>query len=153
MLEFLNERDKVILFAEGTNAEKTRVFAEMREAGIDMDAWCEAMCIVCVFGSMAEARLTGRSFDEVWNDYPSEYDRRDANRYCYWCGMTPEQTKVMIGRAIAGAKERIADDAVWAAILALADELKPGRTEGPRAVQIAMRAYEQAARDRTRGAA
>lgn len=145
MQEFLTANGKLELFAEGTLDELTQTCAEMREAGIDLEMWHLAKCIEFVFGPMAEARLTGRSFDEVWDDYSSEADLKDATRYGVLCGMTTEQIVATINQAIAVAEERMAIPQVWAAIRALAAKLKPGRTGGRRASNIVMRAMKQAA--------
>lgn len=44
--------------------------------------------------------------------------------------MTPEQVEETIDAAIVGAWERMAVPGVWQAILAVADELRLGRTPG-----------------------
>jgi hypothetical protein len=51
--------------------------------------WFRAKSIEAIFGPMAEARLTGEPFDEVWNGYSSEGDVRDVIRTGRFCGMAP----------------------------------------------------------------
>ena len=115
-------------------------FARMRSAGIDVDLWCRAKCIETVFGPMAEAKLLGRSFDEVWNEESSEADRRDMLRNCKLCGMIPKQVDSAYAETIGTAKEYMGRPEVWRAILALADKLKPGRMKGRVAAGIITRA-------------
>ena len=58
----------------GNGLDLVPIFAEMRSAGIDFDWWFRAKSIEAISGPMAEAKLTGELFDEVWNGYSSECD-------------------------------------------------------------------------------
>jgi hypothetical protein len=119
------------------------IFAEMRVAEIDLKIWHLAKCVECVFGPIAEAKLTNQRFAEIWNEYSSEADFKDAVRYGMLCGMANEQISATIERAITIAEEKMALPEIWAAIIALAAKLKPGRMLGRRAAQIVMSAMER----------
>lgn len=116
------------------------VLVKMRSAGIDVDLWCKAKCIEAVFGPMAEAKLMGKSFDEVWNEESSEADRRNMLRFCRLCGMAPKQIESAYAETIGTAEEYMGRPEVWRAILALADKLKPGRMKGRLAADTICRA-------------
>src|SRR5262249_16727718 len=47
-------------------AELTSCIAEMREAGMDVDGWFTTKVIELILGPMAEAKLLGKSFDDVF---------------------------------------------------------------------------------------
>jgi len=112
----------------GVQLDLQPIFAKMRSAGIDVDSWCTAKSIEAIFGPMAEARVTEKPFDEVWDDYSSEADRRDMVRFCRLSGMTDEQFERAYAQNICIAEQHMDRPEVWRAILALANKLKPGRT-------------------------
>jgi hypothetical protein len=121
------------------DADLIPVVAEMRVASIDVDWWYRAMSIVFMLGPMAEARLVGKPFEEIWNSYSSESDLSDAVRYGLMCSMTPEQIEVAVAENAHIAQQIMERPSTWAAILALAGRLKYGRTPGELAAQIVMR--------------
>jgi hypothetical protein len=140
MLEFLESKIR-----SGRSLEITREhFAEMRAAGIDVDDWFRAKSVECIFGPMAEAKSLGKPFNEVFNDDGAEGDIVDIFRNGTLCGMTPDQIAHSIGENVALAERDMAHPEVWAAILALADALKPGRMDGPAAAAIIDRALRPA---------
>lgn len=112
------------------------IFAEMRAAGIDIDGWFRAKSIECIFGPMAEAKCLAKPFKDAFDDCSAERDLVDIFRNGTLCGMTPDQIGAAINENIALAEHHMAHPNVWAAILALADALKPGRMEGRTAVAI-----------------
>jgi hypothetical protein len=111
-------------------------FAEMQAAGIDIDGWFRAKSVECIFGPMAEAKLLAKPLDGVLNDQGAEGDVADIFRNGTLCGMTPERIAAAIGETIALAEREMAHSEVWAAILALADALQPGRMDGRTAAAI-----------------
>ncbi|MGE5261275.1 MAG: hypothetical protein ACM3MH_10425, partial [Actinomycetota bacterium] len=120
--------------------------APMRPSiSVDVDLWARARCFDGVLGPVAEAKLTGRPFEDVWHGYAAEGDRTAAIRFCLICGMTTDQVAETIDRAIAFAQEPVDIPAVWNAILAVAKELKRGRTSGRRAVRALMGAIRLSA--------
>jgi hypothetical protein len=88
---------------------------------------------------MAEAKLTGESFDEVWSDYRSEADVMDVNSFGSLCGMTTDQIAEATSENIRIAEGYMVRAEVWRAVLALADK-KFGRTSGRVAACIIVRA-------------
>jgi hypothetical protein len=143
MSDFIQQKMADRLAAHDTEpvrqAELIPVIAEMRVAGIDVDRWYRAMSIVFMLGPMAEAKLIGKSFEEVWNSYGSESDLSDAVRYGLMCGMTPEQIEAAAAENAHIAEQAMAMPSTWAAILAVAGKLKFGRTPGGVAARIAVR--------------
>jgi hypothetical protein len=115
-------------------------FSEMRGAGIDVDMWFLARTIFAICGPLAEANVTGKAFDEVFNDYSSEHDMQGIAHEGTLIGMSTEQIEEAIAKALAVAEAHIAKPAVWRAILAVANKIHSGRTPG----QVIVRAIEQA---------
>jgi hypothetical protein len=98
----------------------------------------QAKSIENLFGPMSEAKLLGRSLDEVLKEYGSEGDLADIFRYGHMCGLTSDDIGVALNENVAIAEQALAQPAVWNAILALAAALKPGQTPGPTAAQSVM---------------
>lgn len=115
------------------------IFAQMRSAGIDLAWWFRAKSVAAIFGPMAEAKLVGKPFDEVWNDYSAEADVKGVIRNGTFCGMTIDQISDATEDNIYIAEKSLAPPEVWRAILALASKLKPGRTSGRAAAGIITR--------------
>jgi hypothetical protein len=132
MHEFLDPKMRTPTSLEIT----CEIFAEMRAAGIDIDGWFRAKSIECIFGPMAEAKCLAKPFKDVFDDCSAERDIVDIFRNGTLCGMTPDQIAAAINENIALAEHNMAHPNVWAAILALADALKPGRMEGRTAAAI-----------------
>jgi hypothetical protein len=120
-------------------ADFVLIIAEMRASGIDVDLWYRAKSIAIMFGPMAEARLLGKPFDEVWNEYSSEGDVTDVVQYGLMCGMTTEQISAACDENAQFAERAMEPPVVWTAILALADRLVPGRRSGKVAAEIVTR--------------
>ena len=143
MNDFIKQRMTDKLAAHGVvpvrEADLIPVISEMRATSIDVDWWYRAMSIVLMLGPMAEAKLVGRPFEEVWNSYGSESDLSDAVRYGLMCGMTPEQIAAAVSENAQIAEQVMERPSTWAAILALAGRLKYGRTPGDVAAKIVMR--------------
>ncbi len=116
------------------------LFAAMRAARIAVDEWFQAQCFTAIFGPMAEAKAIGRPFSVVWANESSTSDVRDALRDGLLCGMTPKQISDAMQDNAAIAEHNLARPEVWRAVLALADTLKPGIVNGPRAAQIILHA-------------
>jgi len=135
MSDFLNARngDKIAAMNEG---DLTPIIAEMRAAGIDVDGWYRAKSIETIFGPMAEAKLLELPFETVWNAYSSENDLRDIVKYGLMSGATPEQIVELLNKNISLAEHYMARPEVWHAVLALADNLRPGRMLGQVAAAI-----------------
>jgi hypothetical protein len=61
--------------------EITRVVA----ASVDPDEvekWLHSRALIAIFGPLAEAAATGKTFDEVWSDYAAENDMRSLIQDC-----------------------------------------------------------------------
>jgi hypothetical protein len=116
------------------------LFSETRGAGIDVDMWFHARTIFAIFGPLAEAKFEGKAFEGVFNDYSSEHDVCGIVREGTLIGRSTEQIEEAIAKALALAEAHIAKPAVWRAILAVADQIRAGRTPG----QVIVRAIEQA---------
>jgi hypothetical protein len=146
MYEFLQAKISPEAFDAARNGDEMRaLFTEMRAAGIDVDVWFRAKIIEVVFGPMAEAKLTGRSFDAVWSGDGSEGDNGDLLNAGFICGIAEKRFWEAAGEIIDIAKQYIARPEVWGAILALADKMKPGRMNGRVAAAIITRALAQSA--------
>jgi hypothetical protein len=120
----------------GNGCDLVPIFGEMRAAGIDVDWWFRAKSIESIFGPMAEATLIGKPFEEAWNDYSSEDDKRGILYAGGLCGMTDDQIATATIENVYIAEECMTKPNVWRAISALADSLKYGRTSGRKAAAI-----------------
>jgi len=117
-----------------------RLFADMRTAGLDLTDWFQARCISSVFASLAEARETGRTFDEVMASDAADGDLNDIMRDGDWCGMTMDEIQSAVWENAVLARHYIELPEVWSAVLALADKLRPGTMSGRRATRIVIEA-------------
>jgi hypothetical protein len=129
--------------------EVAHILTKARTAGLDVDDWFQAKAFINVLGPMAEAKLLEKPFEIVWADYSSEDDIRRTAKEGALAGLTPEQIDHAAHGIIETAKREIARPKVWRAILALADNLTPGRMDGRIAARIIARAMTQS-RSRTR---
>ena len=125
--------------ARYNGAQMLELLTDMRAAGIDVDVWFRAKTIEVVFGPMAEAELTGKSFLDVFGGDGSRGDFEDLVYYGFICGIAEERVVEVAYEHIEIAKSQIARPEVWRAILALADKLKPGRMTGRKAAAIITR--------------
>ena len=109
-----------------------------RSAGIDVNKWLRAKSLISVFGAAAEARYISKSFEDVWNSYECENDRRDAVQDCMIGGTTEvDDIDTVIKEAEAAAENLIKRPEVWRAIVALADSLPAvGKFQGKKAAAI-----------------
>ena len=124
----------------GENVNLVGLFAEMRGAGIDLDAWFRARSIVAMFGPMAEARLTQTPLNEIWNNSgAAKEDERAIIRAGTLCGMSPKRVAAASAENANFVDQQVARPEVWDAIITLADSLKPGRMSGAEAAAIIMR--------------
>jgi hypothetical protein len=117
------------------------LFAAMRKAGIAVDSWYRAQCLTAIFGPMAEAKATGRRFNEVWVDQSATCDVQDTLRDGLLCGMTRDQISGAIQHSAFIAEHNITKPEVWRAILALAEKLEPGVVNGSHAARIILQAF------------
>lgn len=92
---------------------------------------------------MAEAKLTGKPFINVWSGDGSKMDVDDLNYAGFLCGIAEERLPEAAAESIQIAEQYIARPEAWRAILALADEIKPGRMSGRVAAAIITRALEK----------
>ena len=116
----------------------SRIITMARSAGIDVNKWLRAKSLISVFGAAAEARYTSKAFEDVWNSYECEGDRRDAIQDCMIAGTTEEDDiGTVIDEAVVAAENLIKRPEVWRAIVALADSLPAvGKFEGKKAAAI-----------------
>jgi hypothetical protein len=144
MVEFLQANKPPEAFdtpRDGT--EMLALFAEMRAAGIDVDVWYRARSIETLFGPVAEAKLTGRSVVDVLSGEGCKRDWGDLVYFGFICGIAEERLDEAIRENIDITERYIARPEMWRAVLALADELKPGRMNGRVAAAIIARALTQ----------
>jgi hypothetical protein len=116
----------------------SEIITKARSAGIDVNKWLEARLLISVFGAAAEARYTSRSFEDVWDSYECEDDRRQAVQDCMIAG-TSDVSDIgnLLEKAGAVAENSIERPEVWRAVLALADRLPAaGRYDGKKAASI-----------------
>jgi hypothetical protein len=104
----------------------SQMFRDMRVAGIDVDGWFRARTIYTVLASMAEARFLGLAFAQVWYADAASSDMSGLQRDADLASLSWEARHA----GITDAKKLIERPEVWRAINALADALKPGRTDG-----------------------
>jgi hypothetical protein len=116
------------------------LFADMKAAGLDLASWFKARCISSIFGPAAEARATGRTFDEVMASDAADDDLNDVIRDGNWCGMTTDEIQGAIWDNGEIAEHYFDTPEIWRAILALADRLRPGTMRGRRAIRIVIEA-------------
>jgi hypothetical protein len=102
---------------------------------MDVDGWVRAKAIGTVLGPMAEAKLLGKPFASIWN-YSSEEDLKCIMQDGLLANLSQDQITHVINEAMSIAEREINRPEVWRAILALANELKPGRTPGRVAAAI-----------------
>jgi hypothetical protein len=132
MQQFLaSNRDRQLVYGD-----LIPVFGEMRSAGIDLDAWFRARALQIVFGPMAEAKFTRKTFSTVFDAPACERDREDVVRDGLLCGLSTELISDEIDHAVATAEHNIERPEVWNAIEALAAKLKYGRMSGKEAAAI-----------------
>ena len=120
------------------------VIKQAKDEGADIDKWLRAKMLMTVFGSMAEAKLTGKQFREVWDSYECEQDVKDAVRDGIMAGLETPEISAAIDAATVTALELIEQPNVWKAILALADRLPShGRMLGTQASAIVLKELER----------
>jgi len=116
------------------------VIKQAKDEGADIGKWLRAKMLMTVLGSMAEAKLTGKHFQEVWDSYECEQDVKDAVRDGVMAGLETPEISAAIDAAMLTASELIAQPNVWKAITALADRLPShGRMLGPQASAIVLK--------------
>jgi hypothetical protein len=81
--------------------------------------------MIDVAGAVAEAKLLGKTFDELWKGGGCRFDRRNARR------RTREHPDdITIEDAAKTITAKFGDPAVWTALRRLADQLTVGKTPG-----------------------
>ncbi len=121
-------------------AELASCIAEMREAGMDVDAWFTTKIIELILGPMAEAKFLGKSFDDVFGDYSSEDDFGDIARLGDLCGKTQREIAEAIVENIGIAEWLIERPEVWRAVQSAAESFTYGRNDGRKTVKIILEA-------------
>jgi hypothetical protein len=125
-----------------TRQEMSEILANARAAGLDCETWLAARLLMGLMGGAAEAKLLGKTFNEVWQSYECESDMKEAVKDCMLAGI--EETKMItthLNVAAARAIETVQRPDVWRAILALADRLPAtGRFDGKEAAATITRA-------------
>jgi hypothetical protein len=125
-----------------TRQEMSEILTNARAAGLDCETWLTARLLMGLIGGAAEAKLLGKSFNEVWQSYECESDMKEAVKDCVLVGI--EETKTItahVNAAATRAIETVQRPDVWRAILALADRLPAiGRFDGKEAVATITRA-------------
>jgi hypothetical protein len=135
MTEFMQPKMRSQGFAGFTRED----FAEMQAAGIDIAEWFKAKSVECLFGPMAERKFLGKPLQDLFQDDSAEADIREILLNGALCGMTHEQIVESLNRNFAVCERIMSHPKMWAAIVALADALKPGRTDGYDAATILVR--------------
>jgi hypothetical protein len=132
--------------------EAAGILVKARAAGLDVDGWFRAKGLTVVFGPMAEAKFSGKPFEDVWDDYSAESDMMDLVRHGFLAGLL-EQIETVEREIVDNATREIARPEVWRAILSVADILQPGRTDGRKVAAIIAAALESSGRSRRSEAA
>jgi hypothetical protein len=65
-----------------TRQEISEILANARAGGLDCETWLSARLLMGSMGAAAEAKLLGKSFNEVWQSYECEGDIKDAVKDC-----------------------------------------------------------------------
>jgi hypothetical protein len=118
-----------------------RLVAMAAAEGADVIKWINAKALISVFGPMAEAMATRKTFYEVWNSYECEGDLKDLVRDCTLAGLDNTKIQNVIDAAISECVAMMQRPEVCAAINALASQLpRAGRMKGRDAVAIISRA-------------
>jgi hypothetical protein len=113
MFEFVNARMPEEIDACHDGAKLLELLTDMRAAGIDVDAWFRAKTIEVVLGPMAEAKLTGKSFEDVFGGDGSRGDSEDLIYYGFISGIAEERLAEVACEHIEIAKSHIARPEVW----------------------------------------
>jgi hypothetical protein len=128
---------------EFTMEHVAEAIAKARLDGADIFKWLRARVLIEVFGAAAEAKYSGKAFEEVWGSHQTEADMRDAVQSCFLAGITePEVIQAIIDEAQAKAVDLLERPEVWRAVVALADNLPgSGRFDGKEAAAIIRSAF------------
>jgi hypothetical protein len=127
-----------------TKRHIVEALALARTEGLDVDRWLRARMLISTLASVAEAKHTERSVDEVWNSRESEGDLKGAVEDGVYAGLPTEQISGYVGEALDRSEILIERANVQRAINSLADALPDrGRLIGRRAVFIIKRGLQQ----------
>ncbi len=117
-----------------------------KKEGVDITPWLRARMLISTLASVAEARHTGRSVDDVWNSPETEGDLTSAVEDGLYAGLTTEQIGVYINEALDQSEVLMGQASVQRAVHALADALPvSGKLQGQPAVFIITQALIGAA--------
>jgi hypothetical protein len=133
---FSPEIDKLIGNARELKAIVV-VVAEAVAKGLDISKWLEARSLIAVFGPMAEAVASQKSFDEVWDSYPCEGDVRSFAQDCVIAGLGGAEIDSLFGKTVEKAVAMFHRPEICAAINVLAAAFpNAGRMDGKEAAVI-----------------
>jgi hypothetical protein len=109
-----------------------------RTAGADIKRWFRIRAFDAVAGCIAEAIISKRGFGKLfWQDYSAEGDRRGIAHDAVMAAIPASEAGLVISHMAAVNAYLMQDDKIWAAVLALAEELPlVGRMPGREAVKI-----------------
>jgi hypothetical protein len=128
----------ILRSGELTMEHVAEAIAKARSEGADIFKWLHARILIEVFGAAAEAKYSGKVFEEVWGSHQTEADMKDAVQSCFLAGVTEAKAiEAIIDEAQAKAVGLIERPKVWQAVVALADNLpSSGRFDGKKAAAI-----------------
>lgn len=118
-------------------ADLKPAFAEMQDKGIDVRRWLRARLLMSVAGAAAEARFTGKAIDDIYfHGEICRADHESVKRHCHLCALTKDEYAAELEDALTLAEQQVEQPEIWAAIKALATQLKHGRMSGDEAARI-----------------
>jgi hypothetical protein len=127
-----------------TKQHIVEALATARKEGVDVERWLRARMLISTLASVAEAKYTARSVDEVWNSPESEGDLKGAVEDGIYAGLPTGQIGNYIGEALDRSERLIGQASVQQAISALAVALPDGgKLMGRRAVSIIKQALAE----------
>jgi hypothetical protein len=119
------------------NSKPGRAARDGRAAGADIDKWFQAMTFESVSGSIAQAKVSNRFFDEVWNGNEAKGDVSDMAAIGNIADIAFNQIVSTADRMALCSAHLMDKPKVWAAILALANKLPVvGKMDGGKVLSI-----------------
>jgi hypothetical protein len=141
---YLSEHEHGVLQGAETHEFLSKFVELGRAAGADIGKWFRARVFDAVTGSIAEAIVTKRTFNDVWNGYQAEGDVSGVMRDASISGIAVDEVKSTIKRTAALSAYLMEQPEVWAAVVALGNKLPiVGRMDGDKAVAIITKALSE----------
>jgi hypothetical protein len=135
---FLGDRTSVTVQGNDSREFFCGTLNAARTAGADIKRWFRIRTFDAVAGCIAEAIFSKRDFGELFfQDYAAESDRGGVAHDARMAAIPASEAVLVIDHMAAVNAYLMQDDKIWAAVLALAEELPVvGRMPGREAVKI-----------------